>query len=924
MAHRSETPNNNGFVIRMLSRKSWEANRGRNRLLAAAVALSIVALTVIFGISYGKLRAETVKETRAAGTAAAICLEKGNRSQYDQIKGLSYVKRAGRSVTAASAVPYGNKVQTETLPCTLRWADQEAWEELLRPAYTDIQGDYPRKKSEILLSGRALEALGIENPRRGMQISLDVSIGLFREEQEEFTLCGWFTDYAQETESAGQGYVSQARLEQWGYDIEETADILIRQSDLLDWREAEDRLYRDVPMINEGQTITAGNTPVYDAVSRLAGGCGMAALGGCVILSGMFFLVCNVLQISLAGDIRQMGLFHTLGAREKQIRRIYGLQMGKVLLLGGSIGAILSAALLLAVIPQMLGERYLSAYGGGKELRFFWPGILTGAVLFTGLLLLCASAAVIRRVVNASCAESVRYTGIRGDFRQKRRGSCSASAQLRYMAWRNLSRYRRRFLWTALSLFLGMEAFLGSIVVIGGSDYENVIAARPDYLIAGQFSRWGQESGYGREYESRDAGEDPMVTSGDSLALLYDNEYDEFSPISREVREQLLDVPGVNSEKSYVMEGAYMTTTISKKGIRPLTDKMEGVAEKEGALDSDMVEGFNPDVIQLLNSEELAALERYVERQGLSVDMDGLRAGNAVAIVHDHALSREQEELAKQSVGEPVVFSSLMPREKLIRRNGLEETQRREAEEKGEFEVQTSETFTLGGYLDNRAEGFPQIRQTWHGAEGTLYYFISEKGFERLPTEKKTLYMELETDGKQEDLTQSRIQKILSDENRRRAEARGTSYDGDVGEAGLLCISKADLETAAQNEIQGSRLILGSISAILLFGGLTNYFNIVMAGVLSRKKELAVMESIGMTRRQRRKLILYEGGYYWLIVTILMLTVGNGILWLIRFYMEQKLSYFVFTYPLGWTALSLAGLAGICLSAPAIVQRKEE
>ena len=89
----------------------------------------------------------------------------------------------------------------------------------------------------------------------------------------------------------------------------------------------------------------------------------------------------------------------------------------------------------------------------------------------------------------------------------------------------------------------------------------------PDFLIAGQFSTYGREQGYGEEYQTRDAGQDPMLTEGDCFDLLYDNDYDEFSPISPEVRKELLEIDGVDSDKSYIMEGAYLYTVTSKKGI---------------------------------------------------------------------------------------------------------------------------------------------------------------------------------------------------------------------------------------------------------------------------------------------------------------------------------------------------------------------
>ena len=44
-----------------------------------------------------------------------------------------------------------------------------------------------------------------------------------------------------------------------------------------------------------------------------------------------------------------------------------------------------------------------------------------------------------------------------------------------------------------------------------------------------------------------------METEGDNFCLLYGNAYDEFSPISSDVREQLLSLEGVDEEKSYVM-----------------------------------------------------------------------------------------------------------------------------------------------------------------------------------------------------------------------------------------------------------------------------------------------------------------------------------------------------------------------------------
>ena len=84
-------------------------------------------------------------------------------------------------------------------------------------------------------------------------------------------------------------------------------------------------------MKDSAQKITVSDTYAYEAVNEMTGGYGMAAFGALVILSGMFFLIHNVMQISMTGDVRQMGLLNVIGTTEKQIRRIYYGQLFRVL-----------------------------------------------------------------------------------------------------------------------------------------------------------------------------------------------------------------------------------------------------------------------------------------------------------------------------------------------------------------------------------------------------------------------------------------------------------------------------------------------------------------------------------------------------------------------------------------------------------------
>ena len=70
-------------------------------------------------------------------------------------------------------------------------------------------------------------------------------------------------------------------------------------------------------------------------------------------------------------------------------------------------------------------------------------------------------------------------------------------------------------------------------------------------------------------------------------------------------------------------------------------------------------------------------------------------------------------------------FTTLLSKEDWSFWNQLNQKERNSMDDTEMSERKQSERFELSGYLDNRLEGFPHIRQTWHGAEGTIYYLIS-------------------------------------------------------------------------------------------------------------------------------------------------------------------------------------------------------
>ena len=67
-------------------------------------------------------------------------------------------------------------------------------------------------------------------------------------------------------------------------------------------------------------------------------------------------------------------------------------------------------------------------------------------------------------------------------------------------------------------------------------------------------------------------------------------------------------------------------------------------------------------------------------------------------------------------------------------------------------------------------------------------------------------------------------------------------------------------------------LVGGLLSLIIGFVGILNFLNTIMAGIITRKNEIAVLQAIGMTGKQVKEMLITEGMIY---------TAGSGAIALI-------------------------------------------
>jgi putative ABC transport system permease protein len=93
----------------------------------------------------------------------------------------------------------------------------------------------------------------------------------------------------------------------------------------------------------------------------------------------------------------------------------------------------------------------------------------------------------------------------------------------------------------------------------------------------------------------------------------------------------------------------------------------------------------------------------------------------------------------------------------------------------------------------------------------------------------------------------------------------------------LLFVSKYD-EMKTIQDSQGGMFEIGAVIAVLLLlVGMLNYVNTMASGMQSRKLTFSIMESVGMSRKQVRKLLVREGVLYAAGSIFIALTVGTAV-----------------------------------------------
>ena len=299
-----------------------------------------------------------------------------------------------------------------------------------------------------------------------------------------------------------------------------------------------------------------------------------------------------------------------------------------------------------------------------------------------------------------------------------------------------------------------------------------------------------------------------------------------------------------------------------------------------------------PTVIQKISSSEKEKLQEFLKEQEITAEWETFAHENGTILLHDHRVSEYAEEQVLEQLGTPIEVYDLVP-------VGTD------------MSDLLPETLVNCGYLDITKEGFPELELCWDGRNTNLL-LVTEETFENLSENltPQTFEMSFSVEKEQESGCKNRLKGMIQTENMEFQSENG--YAEQLNLFQMEC--RSDLLLKESEYIQTSRLLLLVISGCLIFIGIMNFLNVRVTDMLLRKKECAIMNRVGMTRKQLQRMFLAEGIFTWLLLSVLILTVGTILLCGIGWYMKTEISYFVFSYPIKeMVALLMILLAGSIL-----------
>ncbi len=852
----------NQKVIRRISLESLKAGRLKNLVAITAITLTTALFTALFTILLSVVEGYEAQNFRQIGTYSHGEFKYLSAGQVQDFAVDNAIREYGlrRYVGMAIEDPF-HKKQVEISYCD---ANMARWM-FLEP----VEGSLPREGTrEAAASTLILSLLGVE-PAVGTEFTMSFDVD-GTAVTETFVLSGyWESDPVSVAEHV---LIPLSRAEEifekyeisstdgmtgtWGMGfmlqrpfrlMEEVSSILERHG------------YQTEDSMDENYIPTGINWG-YVSTEMLSNIDFMLVLALAVMLALIGFtgylIIYNVFRISVANDIRFYGMLKTIGTTGRQLKRIIRQQAFCLSAAGIPLGLLLGWGVGCGLTGLVIGQLDNVQDQVSADIRIF-----LGAALFSLLTVSVSCRRPGRLAASVSPVEAVRYTECDTPGKRINLKRTGKGASLPGMAWANLGRSRSRTAVTMISLSLSLVLLNITVTLAKGFDMDKYLRdIKVDFLVgdASYFQHpWDPSMGVSEELIGEITKQGGIAAGGRA--------YGTGSSYSHHVYGEN---SGSGMAFQYVTEEVYRDRH-SSWGQESLRQHIETEPREQGMIqDGDIkLSGLEPFLLDHLEVVEGDLSKLYGEGDYAAVVDTGMNPvytgpGDKVLIQYTAEMEYYNPNTGEVYPGfEAIGTQPYRARPK----NG------RLVEYEIAAVVKVPTEFSYR-YWSMSGQEFIMNAETFRehsGTDSVMYYaFDMEEGGAGNPADSFS-----DGEGGMMRENGKGDESGTGEDNESRMESFLADYTENV-DSRYSYESKA---VFAENfdSMRSMYLICGGVlSFIVGMVGVLNFVNVILTGVLSRRRELAVLQSVGMTGKQLKVVLIMEGIYYTLGAVMITLSLS--------------------------------------------------
>ena len=314
-----------------------------------------------------------------------------------------------------------------------------------------------------------------------------------------------------------------------------------------------------------------------------------------------------------------------------------------------------------------------------------------------------------------------------------------------------------------------------------------------------------------------------------------------------------------------------------------------------------IVEHDSLPVMQTLDDKSMKKLVKYVEENNIPVDQKTFNEKGGVLILHENLIPQTYEDIETECIGKIIELYDLVPVGTAMQ------------------EMSTVKLRNCG-YINISQSDCPTLDLSWRGND-KVYLIVSDKTFSKLKDvlTVRNLEVQINVKANKEAICKQKLKAWVQEANLKFQSTTGNENQ-------LLYVIKCNSDEIAKQSlyIRTSQIIMYTISGILIFMGLLNYFSTTSTNIIIRQREFSIMRSIGMTQGMLRKMLIYEGIIYVGGVLGLLLIIGSIVMGIVVYILKQNIEYFVFQYPFEGLLCIICIMSFLCVIIPNIFLHKME